>query len=183
MATLNERYLNLLQKLLPPGLAWPTDPDADLTQYLGKIAAYLAKVEDDAQGLLAEADPRRTTSLLDEWEASLGLPDACTVGALTNLERRAAIVAKLADLGGTRIARYKNIATALGYTNVRVQRLKPFSVSSRCTDALYLDTSRFAWVLHVTVPAGTSAATEAMLDCIIHRENPAMNTVIIERTV
>lgn len=181
MAALNERYLNQLQKLLPPGLAWPTDPDAELTLFLAKIADYLARVEQDAQNLLAEADPRRATAMLDEWEASLGLPDACTLGALTNQERRAAIVAKLADLGGTRATRYKNIATALGYTNVRTQRLKPFSVSSKCTDALYIDTSRFAWVLHVTVPAGTSAATEAMLDCIIHRENPAMNTVIIER--
>lgn len=185
------RILADLQALLPQGHAWPTEPEAELTQLINQIAGQFARVEQRALDLLIEADPRRTRELLDEWEISLGLPDHCTVGTQAADDRRAAVVAKLTDLGGARIPRYITMARALGYPNARTKRFAPFTCRSACTDGLWPEDARFMWSLdigenRVARMSVTSRCSEPlrrwgdyMLECVIHRETPAISHVFI----
>lgn len=175
---LTSRHLADLQTLLPPGRAWPTDPDAELTQLLAVLATYLGETEAYLEKVLAEADPRYTTELLADWEASLGLPDDISPPNPTDAERAALVVTKLTDLGGARIGRFLLLAQRLGYENVRTQRLKPFSTRSRCRDAVWNAESRFAWIL-------TASGTAPVLDierltALIQREAPALSIPICQ---
>src|SRR3546814_16731414 len=93
-------YLAQLQTLLPPGDAWPRDPDAVLTRMLDAFAAALAQVDGRAGDLITEADPRSTDELLEDWERVTGLPDPCAGDEQTAEGRRGRVVKKLPNRGG-----------------------------------------------------------------------------------
>ncbi|WP_241085114.1 putative phage tail protein [Candidatus Vondammii sp. HM_W22] len=59
-------------------------------------------MNDRAESLLNEANPRATYELLAEWEAFANLPDTCTGSTLTLQERRAVLVQRLTATGGNR---------------------------------------------------------------------------------
>lgn len=193
MAVSPDRYRQHLQALLPPGIALQTEPDSELDTLLGRIAGYLAEVDANAQIVLAETtDPRRTLKLLPEWEASLGLPDSCTVGEQTLLARQQAIIAKLTDTGGARIPRYLQITNALGYPNATITRFRDHTCELTCEEPVCEREWRFVWQLNL--PGGTRQVDstcesgceepirtwgDTLLDCVIHREAPATGTVLI----
>lgn len=191
MAELKDRYLSQLQALLPQGLAWPKEPESWLSQYMVKLASWLATADSRAKVLLREADPRLAAELLDDWEESLGLPDGCTVWTQAIEDRRNAIVAKVTDVGGARVARFVALAKSLGYENPTVSRFRPFTCRVTCCDSLWDQESRFAWQLDlnsgtsVESMAANSLCTEplrrwgdAVLECVIKRETPAISDVV-----
>jgi len=75
MAMTAEEYLSQLQALLPPGAAWPRQGDAELTAVLQALADEFARVDQSADRLIDESDPRTASDLLTGWEADTGLPD------------------------------------------------------------------------------------------------------------
>lgn len=184
-------YREALWALLPPGPAWSRDSPA-LAAWVNVAAKRLAAVDAAVQTLLAEANPYRTLALLPEWEASLGLPDSCSVGAPTLAERRAAIVARLTDAGGARIPRFVQIAKAMGYPDATTRRFVAHTCELSCEAPIYSEDWRFAWLLAVpqqvrvidgTCESGVEdplrvwGSTE--LECIITRECPQPSTVLI----
>jgi uncharacterized protein YmfQ (DUF2313 family) len=116
-----------LQALLPPGDAWPRDPNSLLAQLLLAVGDGLAAVDASAEGLLDEADPRTTLYLLPDWERVAGLPDPCAGPAPTIAARRAQLVARLTSEGGQSIAIITAYLAALGYT-VTISEFYPFTV-------------------------------------------------------
>lgn len=64
---------------LPPGIAWPRDPDSLLAALLEPLARGLADLYDAADAMLLEIDPRTATWLLPDYEEALG-PDPCRAG-------------------------------------------------------------------------------------------------------
>ncbi|WP_024303334.1 YmfQ family protein [Pseudogulbenkiania sp. MAI-1] len=192
MAVSADRYRQQLQALLPPGIALQAEPDSELDILLSRLAGFLGEVDASAQIVLAEADPLRALKLLPEWEASLGLPDSCTVGEQTLLARQQAVVAKLTDTGGARIPRYLRIANALGYPDATINRFRDHTCELTCEDPVCEREWRFVWRLDL--PSGTRLVDstcesgceepirtwgDTMLDCVIHREAPATGTVLI----
>ena len=84
-------FAALLSALLPSGDAWPTEPDSVQQQALRALAAGFAVLHARANVLVDEAFPASTSELLPEWEASLGLPDACSPAEQTVLMRQQAV--------------------------------------------------------------------------------------------
>jgi uncharacterized protein YmfQ (DUF2313 family) len=88
-------------------------------------------MDEDAVQLLVEAFPSTTTDLIDEWNATVGIPDPC-FGAPENIEQnRQYIVAKLIADGGQTVDYYKSIAASLGL----IITIREFSASTPGTGA------------------------------------------------
>lgn len=121
-------YLAMLQQLLPRGAAWTREPEAVLTALLTAIADELSCVDARAATLLEETDPRFALELLEEWERTVGLPDECT-GPLELLQdRRAAVVERLTNKGGSSPAYFEAMLAARGFPDARVTEYRAFEV-------------------------------------------------------
>lgn len=188
-------YQAQLLALQPPGLALPADPASTWAQLLLALADELARVDTSAAGLVDEADPRTTSQLLADWERVTGLPDSCVTAAQTTQERRDALVARLANLGGQSRQFFIDLAAHLGYT-ATITEFRPFQVGENAVgDALHGDPWIFAW--QVNTAAGQvrefrvneSAAGDALrswgdqlLECVLTRLKPAHTTVLFAYT-
>ena len=189
MAT-SEQYIELLQNYLPPGRAWPREPDADLTRLIGALADALARDHNRALDLIEEADPRTTLELLPDWERVAGLPGPCGSLADTLQERRNQLVAQITARGGQSPQFYIDVAAALGFT-VTVTEFKPFLCGQNaCGDPIYSADWRLRWLVNgpeVTVRefrCGQSTCGEPLrdwgneiLECVISRISPAHTEV------
>lgn len=152
-------FLDALRALLPPGAAYRFDPDQVLADFWGAIA----DVEAAFHGRLAaltevEDDPNQTVELLPDWEACFGLPDACAPQPQTLAQRRAALVARIADGGGESIPRLVSVAAQYGYA-VTVTEFLPARIGqARCGDPLNGPAWIFAFQVHA--PATTERFAE-----------------------
>lgn len=176
--------------LLPPGRAWNREPDSNMAKLLEAWAAEDAEVEARAAALLEELDPRTTVEMLLDWETMVGLPDPCT-GPLTSLaQRRAAVLARLAELGGQTPAYYVSLAAALGYT-VTITEFEAFTVGMTVGLPLYGTDWEFAWQVNAPAStvsffavgenvAGDPLATwgNVLLECVLERAKPAHTVVL-----
>lgn len=68
MAMTADDYRTALQALLPRGAAWTRSPEAVLMRVLAACAEEPERVDERADDLLDEADPRATLELLSDWE-------------------------------------------------------------------------------------------------------------------
>lgn len=135
------RYRDALLRLLPPGPAITKAIASNVYKLMEGIGVEPARVHQRVLDLLREAIPTTADELLGEWEALVGLPDACAP-ATTLAERRALVGARLVGLGGHAPGDYEAVAEALlGDTLVSIEgeHFLPFTCVSTCTDALYQD--------------------------------------------
>jgi len=186
MRATTDDYLNILQQLLPPGAAWPRDPDATLTKLLTATADGMANSHNRMADLVDESDPRITTEMLSDWEKTAGLPDKCATAATTVQERRAALVAKLTMRGGQSRQFFIDLAKILGF-DVTISEFKPFTAGqSAAGDPCCGETWRFVWACNapatttVQFRAGASSCGEPLakwgnelLECAITAKKPA----------
>ncbi len=136
-----------LQALLPPGAAWPRDPDAELTKLLDPPATELARIDAFREELRRELDPRTTTELLSDWEATCELPSAGTLA-----ERRDAVFAKVTERGGQSRPYFINLAAKLGFT-ITITNFAPHDDNANDAAPLYGTDWRFAF--QINAPATT----------------------------
>ncbi len=129
------QYLSQLQSLLPSGPAWPREPDSELTKFLTGLAEEFARIDARATDLLNESDPRTASETLDEWEASLGLPDI-GITTTTDEERQIAIVARMRTSEEPTEAFFYSLAEALGYAITSITYYTPFVAGSSAGDPL-----------------------------------------------
>lgn len=122
-----QKYIDLLENLLPPGRLWQPRDQPLFSGVLGEMAEELCRVDDRVQDLLREADPRQTSELLEDWERLLGLPDECAPDDITLEERIGAVVEKYTNVGGLTASFYEFVIEQLGYT-ATVTNWLPFRV-------------------------------------------------------
>jgi len=81
-----DEYKQMLQALLPPGIAWTRSPTATLTDVLDSLSQELARIDARGFDLLVQRDPSTATEdeLLSEHEDDLDLPEMDMIA--TNLE-------------------------------------------------------------------------------------------------
>ncbi|QCO13987.1 DUF2313 domain-containing protein [Azospirillum brasilense] len=186
-------FRSALQALLPRGRAWPRDAGTVQWQVLDGLAAVYERQTADAAALLVDAFPATATLLLPEWEASLGLPDACTGPAVGLAERRRRVVSKLIDTGGQSRSYFIGLADSMGYPGCTITEFAPFSVGSPCSAALNTAEAGWphAWRLNAPISAGSYPFTansgcdealaawgSALLECVIRRAAPAHSAVL-----
>jgi len=140
-----DNYLSQLQALLPPGAAWTREQNAVLTMLLAGLAEELARIDQRADDLLNQIDPRTADELLPDWETVLGLPDAC-IGELDSVQARMnAAYGTLTATGGASRAYFIAVAEALGFT-VTISEYRPFTVGVAAVgDPLYGTDWLYAW--------------------------------------
>ena len=146
--------------------------------------------QSDAAALLRESDPRSAASMSSDWERVAGLPDTCiAIGEQTTAQRRAALVARLTQLGGQTPAYFVGLAAALGYT-ITITEFEPHTVKSTVNAPMRGPQWRYAW--RVNAPAQTvtvfrvngrvsdplASWGNTVLECVITRRKPAHTHVI-----
>lgn len=192
MALSADHYLQQLKQLLPRGLAWSRDVTSIWHKLLSGLADEMARVDGVAWALLDEADPRRASALLEQWERVAGLPDACTLtiaGVQTIEQRRAALLAQLSGTGGQTPAFYVALAASLGYV-VTVTEFAPYDVDDNVDLPIYGNEWAFAWQINAPLVTLTQSTVDsdvdmplavwgnAALECLINRYKPAHSTAL-----
>jgi uncharacterized protein YmfQ (DUF2313 family) len=135
-----------VQALMPRGRAWP--------RFAGTVQQAVAQAVGDclfafhalcALWLDTESFPDTAQQCLPDWETDYGLPDSCSPAGATVLQRRTALMAKIAaSPGGQTMAYYIGVAAALGYT-ITITTWPPFTFGSAFGGALVGPLWNFAW--------------------------------------
>jgi uncharacterized protein YmfQ (DUF2313 family) len=183
-----------LLKLLLPAVAYDKTGlalDAEIQAEGAQLDAFAAFVE----ALMDEVDPRTTTALLDAWERVYGLPDACGgPDASAPIEqRRAALVAKVADVGGLSRAYFLDLGVKLGYQDTTISRYPLVTCESSCESPVRDDPRwRFAWQVNLPhegdnysvfrADSGCTTSVDSylmgVLECVFQRLKPAHTFVL-----
>jgi hypothetical protein len=103
---------------LPRGVAWLAArvPGKNLYKlWVSFSDAYEDAVEAMCK-LPVELNPYTTTELITEWEAAVGLPDACLPAATTLAERRKYVIFRLSKRRWTTEQDWKDLAELFGLT-------------------------------------------------------------------
>lgn len=108
---LNEDYAYALLGLLPNGPAWPRDADSPHAKLMGGLAQEFWRVDDQADTLSDEADPRTANVFLSRWEAVAGIK----VPATTLVQRQLSLTTYLTRRGGQTPAYFIAMAAAMGF--------------------------------------------------------------------
>ena len=109
-----DEFAKAMARLLPTGRVWRWDDDSVLQETLRALAPTYVRSSAAAAQLLVDVDPSTTFNLLEEWEASLGLPDPCTPLGATIAQRQAAVRAKFAARGTLTKQYFIDLAGQLG---------------------------------------------------------------------
>lgn len=160
-----QAWLAALQAMLPPGRAFTREPDANLTKLLAAIAAMFLAAQLKLEDLLDQADPRRATSMLPEWERLLGLPDRCTPAVQSTFERQSAAYQRLVEQGGQSAAYFIGLAALLGQPGCTVRELRPMNCNDDCNDALNSPDDRFNWQFNIPAPSIGARPMNCNDDC------------------
>lgn len=189
MAMTRAQHREQLRALLPPGRALEDGGSGTLTELLDALAQECGRVDDSADSLVDEADPRTTYELLSDWERIAGLPDPCVGTPGTIEQRRDALVQRLTSRGGQSPAYFIALAQSLGYA-VTVTEFQPATVNMTVNKPLYGADWAFAWQVNAaqtTVTAATVASPvnealrtwgNAALECVISDRKPAHTKVL-----
>jgi uncharacterized protein YmfQ (DUF2313 family) len=183
-------YQQAMLRLLPRGRVWRGDSASNLSAVLLALAPTYTRSTAAAAQVLTDASPATTENLLAEWEASLGLPDPCTVASPSIEQRRAAARAKFGARGALTIDYFIALAAALGFS-ITIAEFLPSAVGHGCGKPLYGPAWAFAW--QVSAPeittfysaVGQSAVGDPLtsydsgeLVCRITRDAPAETRVV-----
>lgn len=189
-------YLNQLLALQPPGSALPTDTDSVWVRLLGALGLSFGRVEERADDLVTESDPRTCNDMLADWERVCGLPAECMPrDAVNTLQvRRAAIVNVLNRLGGQTPAYFRRLAAIAG-VETDVVEYRPFLAGlSACGETLWgPEEVRFVWQIVIRgqritwFRAGESECGERLCDfdpaedieCLFRQSSPAHTELVI----
>lgn len=194
MAVTEAGWLAALQSLLPPGRAFTREPGSILTRVLSAMAAALLAAQLLLEDLLDQADPRRATGMLPDWERLLALPDACTPVGQQLVDRQRLAYQRLVELGGQSRAYFIELAGLLGESGVTIDEFGTvgFTVASNCNGALFSQADRFTWRVNIprlalnarlmTCNSDCDSAlqeyTPSVIECAFNRRKPAHTTVI-----
>lgn len=181
-----------LHHLMPPGPAWPREPGTMLDGLLSAMADRAASQHARVVTLAdAEAYPAETSEMLPDWERAFGLPDACGHAGDTAAERRAALLARIAERGGQSRAYFIAVAAALGYT-VTIDEFRPARIGvATIGTPIYSPEWIFTWRVNAPAETVTDASIgvsvigdplrswgNATLECVIRRIAPARSVVL-----
>lgn len=111
-----KEYARNLAHYFPQGKLWTAKNIKDTI--FEKLLLGLAEVLRDTDILIEDLKeqffPQNTTDFIEEWEATVGIPDSCLKVASNIETRRINVLGKLASLGAVTEEHWINIATVMG---------------------------------------------------------------------
>ena len=177
MSHTSPQWLQALRKLLPRGALWNFPVGGMLEALLLAIDDGLNAAEADVENILVESDPRTTTMLLPDWEATCGLPDGCIPGGGSTAQRRLAVVGRLVATGGASKDYFINLAATYGYTiTIDEPALHTWRVISPLASGLVYSTC------NGTCDDQLQTYGNQQLECFINRLKPAHTVAEFEYT-
>lgn len=187
-------YVEQLQGMLPPGPAWPQEPDALLTRMLDGLSAELARIDERSLRLIEEEDPRTTFELLSDFERAFSLsPNSIIDGTPLSIDqRRANLISRMTERGGQSRAYFINKALKLGFA-ITITEFKEWSVSDSVEAALCGPDWNFAWQVNAPLITASDWSVEsdvetpfaviwlaALLEASFQEDKPAHTVVIFK---
>ncbi len=107
----------MLDELLPPGMAWPKDPSSNLGGLFQALAVSRAQIEADIEGLRQEISPGTSVKLLADYEDILGRACCGTNSdTLTFAQRQAVAQARWVGRKITTAQDFIDLASAMGFS-------------------------------------------------------------------
>lgn len=189
-----EQYRLQLRGLLPSGPAWDPELVPEIDLVLQGVAVEFARLEGRAVDLLNEMDPAGVSELVPDWEAVMGLPDACLGPNPAFEDRRLAVRRRLVEVGSQSRAYFLDIAVSQGYPNPTITEHRAPRMGRSRFGAAHFGTwnAQFMWTLNTGSRHrlgrrfGVSYWGERFganpgnaLECLIRRAAPAHTVVHI----
>jgi uncharacterized protein YmfQ (DUF2313 family) len=165
-------YVSALQALLPRGLAWPRDTGTTLAATFAGLSPSFQRVNADANQLLVDAFPATVDDLLEEWNATLGLPGIYGYTGRDLPTQQRQVVAALIDSGGQSSAYFIALAASLRLS-IQISGYRPARVTDAVNAPMYGTAWSHAWLVHSDI-----VADYGNLRLLFERYKPA-HTVIV----
>lgn len=112
-------------------------------------ARFLSRLVERRATMIRNMDPRTADELLDEWESAFF--EEPLDPALTDADRRAAILTQVRNRGGVTADYYEALALDFGYVAVVTDAADPFTTISLCDD--FLAGGEWKVTMQVTAPS------------------------------
>ena len=138
MALTEKHYAHQVEALLPRGPIWHRRQGGMLDAILYALAREAARVDERANAVLEEADPRSSIEELERWFDEWGIPSEC-LAAIADPSReqmRQELLAKITSNLGLTAAFFESLAGTLGY-QAKVTTFTEHTVDSTVDDALW----------------------------------------------
>lgn len=188
-------YLAQMRALLPPGPAWDAEQVPELADLLEGLAPVFAGLDARAVQLLDEMHGGTVSELVPDWEAVMGLPDACLGASPSYADRAFSVRARLVATGKQTAAYFVELARQQGFESARViEHRAPRFGRSRYGQARFGTWAvQFMWELDTGARKalgrrfgatywgesfGKSAGSA--LDCLVKRYAPAHTLPVIK---
>lgn len=156
-------HADFLKHCLPP-VSYDANA-VNLTTELNAVAKQLDTALVTADNLSTEMFADTTVQALLDWERVYGLPDPCVTIAQTIEQRRAALVSKVAALGGQSRAYFIGIAISMGYPDATIDEFQQMNCNSDCNAALNSEADTFYWQLNLPQSTGGVFYMDCNSDC------------------
>lgn len=170
-------YREQMKGLLARGAAWARGVGTNMHKLIDGLAVEFSRVHHRADDLLTEMSPDGTVELLAEWEAVWGLPDACTGPLSTLADRRAALLARMTQVGQQSPGFFVQLAAELGYAITIEENVEGDPTVWRVSVPFGGDVV-WARAGQATCGDPIRAWGVALLECAIKRVNPAHLVVL-----
>jgi uncharacterized protein YmfQ (DUF2313 family) len=185
-----ERFFQALTSLLPQGYAWPRDPSSVLMRLMRATAGAFGELQAWIEQTVSQWQPHTAVNRLAEWEAAVGLPDACFGASQSEQLRRKLLLGRLRraalefeDSSPACFAAIVTLCADLGYP-ATVNYNLPFRVGHQVGQwlgaldgQLYITVTIQASVFRCGDPVGKrlldGALNGAELSCFLRRVLPA----------
>lgn len=189
-------YADVLRKLLPRGRVWTREDEGTQAAVLDALAVTSEGIDSEALTLIGAGFPATADQLLPEWDATLGLPDACFGPFVNDDENRQQVVAKLISTGGQSIPYFESLARSLGY-EISITEFAIHTVISPVTAPIAGLDWPFTWKVQIIGTPGVqwhtvdgpveeplsflgTTPTEQVLECLLRRYAPAHTVLIFQ---
>jgi uncharacterized protein YmfQ (DUF2313 family) len=110
--------------LMPRGRAWAQSPSSVFVQCMKALMPTYVRQSRSSAGLLVDGFPATAVNLLPQWQASVGLPNACTPLDATIAQQQAQVVQQFVGATGQTVAYYIAVAALYGYS-ITIVELAP----------------------------------------------------------
>lgn len=167
-----EQYGEAAKALLPPGRAWSRDDGMSVADYCDALGIIYAQQDSDCVQMLGNFFPSTATQGLDEWNASLGLPDECMGAPASQAANQQQITARLTATGGQDIPYYTQIALALGF-QISITEFSPTKPGGDPPAGMITKAADWAHTWRVNILNSGSAPATSLLQCLLERYKPA----------
>lgn len=194
MSRSEDQVLDELLSHLPPGWIWRRDRDSLIAALLTPLAGGIADVEQMAEDMLREVDPRLASVCLPDYERVLG-PDPCgrDTSTMSLADRRQLAHQRWTARGGASRAYFIGLAAKRGVAITISENRVSYADELVADGELVEPPEQFIWTVHLAFTEETVFTADegqagdllldlviSDIDCDIRRLKPAHTEVVFD---